>query len=130
MFIDKQARRDAKQLFRSCQANGSLDEARVRQVVHVLIAAGYRESPAILSHFLRLVRIELTQRTATIESAKTMTDDTRGAIQASLTQRYGPGLRIAFADRPSLIGGMRIHVGSDVYDGSVLGRLAALEKSF
>jgi F0F1-type ATP synthase delta subunit len=29
-----------------------------------------------------------------------------------------------------LIGGMRIQVGSDVYDGSVLARLAALEKSF
>jgi F0F1-type ATP synthase delta subunit len=29
-----------------------------------------------------------------------------------------------------LIGGMRIQVGSDVYDGSVLARLAAFEKRF
>jgi len=29
-----------------------------------------------------------------------------------------------------LIGGMRIRIGSDVYDGSVRGALAALERSF
>jgi F-type H+-transporting ATPase subunit delta len=35
-----------------------------------------------------------------------------------------------FAQRPSLIGGLRIQIGSDVYDGSVLARLTALKSSF
>jgi F-type H+-transporting ATPase subunit delta len=47
-----------------------------------------------------------------------------------LTHRYGPGLTTAFAERPELIGGMRIQVGCDVYDGSVRAGLEALEKSF
>ena len=54
----------------------------------------------------------------------------RAGIQAGLARRYGPGLSTAFAQRPALIGGMRIQVGSDVYDGSVRAGLAALEKSF
>jgi F0F1-type ATP synthase delta subunit len=29
-----------------------------------------------------------------------------------------------------LIGGVRIQVGADVYDGSILARLATLERSF
>ena len=33
----KQSRRDAKQLFQSCQVDGALDEARVRQAVALLI---------------------------------------------------------------------------------------------
>jgi hypothetical protein len=33
MKISKQAQRDARQLFRSCQVNGLLDENRVRQAV-------------------------------------------------------------------------------------------------
>jgi F-type H+-transporting ATPase subunit delta len=54
----------------------------------------------------------------------------QGTIEAGLTRRYGPGLNTAFAHRPALIGGMRIQVGSDVYDGSVRAGLAALGKRF
>jgi F-type H+-transporting ATPase subunit delta len=56
--------------------------------------------------------------------------DLQASIEAGLARRYGPGLSTAFAHRPALIGGMRIQVGSDVYDGSVRAGLAALEKSF
>jgi F-type H+-transporting ATPase subunit delta len=55
--------------------------------------------------------------------------DVQAATQARLRRMYGPGLTTLFSDRPALIGGMRIQVGSDVYDGSVLAGLAALERS-
>jgi len=54
----------------------------------------------------------------------------QAGIEAGLKRRYGPGLTAVFAHRPALIGGMRIQVGSDVYDGSVRAGLAALEQSF
>jgi len=130
MKINKQAKRQAKQLFRYCLVNGLLDENRVRNVVQHLVAAGRRDCPAILSHFRRLVRLEIVRRTATVESAALLPPDLQADIEAGLTRRYGPGLTTAFAHRPALIGGMRIQVGSDVYDGSVRGGLEALEKSF
>jgi F-type H+-transporting ATPase subunit delta len=37
---------------------------------------------------------------------------------------------ISFAQNPALIGGLRIQVGSDLYDGSVKTRLQKLEESF
>jgi F-type H+-transporting ATPase subunit delta len=40
---------------------------------------------------------------------------------------YGAGVEATFTENPALIGGMRIKVGSDVYDDSVRARLAALE---
>ena len=130
MKISKRAKREAKQLFRLCLTNGVLDENRVRQVVQHLVAAGRRECPAILSHFVRLVKLDLARHTATIESATPLPADFQAAIEAGLTRRYGRGLATAFAHRPALIGGMRIQVGSDVYDGSVRAGLAALERSF
>jgi F-type H+-transporting ATPase subunit delta len=130
MTISKQAKREATQLFQFCRMNGTLDENRVRQVARHVIAAGYRESPAILAHFVRLVRLHLEQHTAKIESATPLPDDLRDATRESLTRLYGEGLITAFTEKPALIGGMRIQVGSDVYDGSVLGRLAAVEKAF
>jgi F-type H+-transporting ATPase subunit delta len=54
----------------------------------------------------------------------------RAGIQSDLARLYGPGISASFAERPALIGGMRIKVGSDVYDGSVKAGLDALEKSF
>ena len=42
----------------------------------------------------------------------------------------GIALNLSFGENPALIGGLRIKVGSDVYDGSVQARLAALEETF
>ena len=130
MKINKRAKREAKQLFRFCLVNSVLDEQRVRRVVQHLVAAGQRNCPAILSHFGRLVKLDLARRTATIESVTPLPADLRAEIEAGLARRYGPGLTTTFGQRPALIGGMRIQVGSDVYDGSVRAGLAALEKSF
>jgi F-type H+-transporting ATPase subunit delta len=130
MRIHKKARRDARQLFRYCLVNGLLDENRVRDVVQHVVAAGHHDCPAILSHFRRLVKLDLARHTAAVESAAPLPTDLQAAIEAGLGRRYGPGLSTAFAHRPALIGGMRIQVGSDVYDGSVRAGLAALEKSF
>jgi F-type H+-transporting ATPase subunit delta len=130
MKISKRARRDATQLFRLCLVDGLLDESRVRNVVHLVIARGQRNGPATLWHFRRLVKLDLARHTATVESAAPLPADLQGTIEAGLTRRYGPGLNTAFAHRPALIGGMRIQVGSDVYDGSVRAGLAALGKRF
>jgi F-type H+-transporting ATPase subunit delta len=77
-----------------------------------------------------LVKLDLARHMATIESATPLPTDFQAAIEAGLTRRYGPRLTTAFAHLPALIGGVRIQVGSDVYDGSVRAGLAALEQSF
>ena len=130
MKITKQAKREAKQLYRLCLVNGLLDENRVRQVVQRVVATGERDCPSILAHFLRLVKLDCAQHTATIESATPLPADLQTIVQTGLAHRYGPGLTTAFAQRPELIGGMRIQVGCDVYDGSVRAGLEALEEKF
>ena len=130
MKIAKQARRDAKELFRACRVKGLLDEAKVRQVVKQVIASKPRGYLAILSHFQRLVRLDLDCRTARVQSAVPLAEAQQGAIKANLARRYGEGLVFAFTENPGLLGGLRVQIGSDVFDGSVQARLAALEASF
>lgn len=130
MKANKQTRREAQRLFRVCLVNSLLDESRVRQVVQRVVATGRRNCPAILAHFLRLVKLDRARRAATVESATPLPADLRADIQDGLTRRYGAGLTTAFAHRPELIGGVRVQVGCDVYDGSVRAALAALQKSF
>jgi F-type H+-transporting ATPase subunit delta len=130
MKISKQAKREAKELFRACLANGLLDEGRVRQAVQRVIEARPRGYLGILSHFQRLLKLDLERRTARIESATPLAADLQAKVQEGLSKTYGPGLATTFTQNPALIGGLRIKVGSDVYDGSVQARLAALQDSF
>ncbi len=129
MKITKQARRDAKQLFRSCVVNGLLDENRARQVVAQVIAQKPRGYVTILSHFQRLVKLDIERRTAVVESAAPVSPELQASVTSELGKLYGGGLNISFAQNLGLIGGLRIKVGSDVYDGSVKARLAELESS-
>ena len=130
MKTTRQTNREAKRLFRLCFVNGSLDEGRTRQVVQRIIGAKRRGALALLLHFQRLVKLDCARHTAKVESAIPLPDDLRTSIQADLARQYGPGISASFAQNPALIGGMRIKVGSDVYDGSVKAGLDALEKSF
>ena len=130
MKIGKQERRDAKQLFRNCRLNGILDENRVRQTVQAVIAQKPRGYAGILSHFHRLVKLDIERRAARVESAVALAPGQQSSIQQTLANRYGNGLNVSFAANPSLIGGMRIRVGSDVYDGSIQARLNALAENF
>jgi F-type H+-transporting ATPase subunit delta len=129
MKITKQARRDAKQLFNSCKANDLLDENRVRKVVTEVVKQKPRGYVAILSHFQRLVKLDIERRAALVESAAPVSKAIEESIRSKLASRYGQGLTIQFAVNPQLIGGLRVKVGSDVFDGSVKARLAELEQS-
>jgi F-type H+-transporting ATPase subunit delta len=130
MKTTRQIRRDAKRLYRICVVDGLLDEGRTRQVVQRIIEARRRGALALLSHFQHLVKLDSARHKAEIESATPLPADLCESIRADLARRYGPGIRASFTLNPALVGGMRIKVGSDVYDDSVLARLAALEKSF
>jgi F-type H+-transporting ATPase subunit delta len=130
MKTTRQIKREAKRLFRFCLVNGLLDEARTRQVVQRIIDAKRRGGLALLSHFQRLVKLDSARHTAKVESAMPLPEDLRVSVQTGLARTYGPGISASFVHNPELIGGIRIKVGSDVYDGSVRARLAELEKKF
>jgi F-type H+-transporting ATPase subunit delta len=130
MKTSKQARREAKQLFRLCLVNGLVDEDRARQGVRQIVAAKPRGYLAMLLYFQRLVQLDSARHTAKVESVLALPAEVQAGVQTGLARLYGPGLSTSFAENPALIGGMRIRVASDVYDGSVQARLAALEQSF
>jgi F-type H+-transporting ATPase subunit delta len=130
MKIARQAQRDGKTLFRSCLVNGLLDESRVRTALAQVVAQKPRGYVGILQYFHRLVRLEVERRSARVESARALSPELQAAVQANLAQSYGSGLTVQFAPNPALVGGLRIKVGSDVFDGSVDARLTALAESF
>ena len=129
MKISKQARREGKSLFRNCRVNGGLDENRVRQTMKAVIAQKPRGFVGILSHFQRLVKLDIERRQALVESATPGSEALVQTVKTNLAQRYGQGLDVSFVVNPALIAGLRVKVGSDVFDGSVRARLNALAEN-
>lgn len=130
MKISKLALREARELFRCCRVHGVLDESRVRQAAALLLSQKPRGYMDILARLQRLVKLDLEQRTARVESATLLPDDLQNDVAGQIRSKYGNGVDISFAQNPALIGGLRVQVGSDLYDGSVKTRLEKLEESF
>lgn len=130
MKISKQARRDAKALFRVSMTGGLLDESKARAVVARVVEGKPRGYLAILTHYKRLVKLEQERRSAKVETAAAIEPQVEAAVGKTLAAVYGAGLAISFAVNPALIGGMKVTVGSDVLDGTVAARLKRLQESF
>jgi F-type H+-transporting ATPase subunit delta len=127
MKASRRTKRAARAIYRLCLVDGALDAARARFVASHLAESRRRGALAILSGFLRLVRLDRDRHTALVESAAPLGEDIRAQLAQALSRAYGGEVEPAFAENPALIAGLRIKVGSDVYDGSVRARLAALE---
>ncbi|MGN6369810.1 MAG: F0F1 ATP synthase subunit delta [Phycisphaerae bacterium] len=123
-------RREARRLFRFCFVEGMLQDAKVLQIAQAIRESAAHDRIALLKEFRRLVALEDVRRTATIQSATAISEELHASIQSNLERLYGKGLRMTFVEQPALIAGMRIKVGTHVFDGSMRGQLAALESRF
>lgn len=130
MKISKVATATARRLFGLCQTAGRLDESKLRTVIARLIESKPRDYRAVLMALQRLTRLEFEARKVTVESAVEIDDSTRQRVVAGLAKQYGPDLVVQYQITPALLGGLRIRVGNDVFDGSVQGRLERLANAF
>ncbi len=128
MKITKEARQLSRQLFRLSFTDKRLDRGKVSSIVQTVINEKPRHYEGALEAYQRLLRLEVEKRHAVIESATPLSEETGSSIVANLKQKYGDDLTSEFAVNPDLIGGMRIKIGSDVWDGSVRSRLASLQE--
>lgn len=126
MKVSKDARRLSRSLFRGSFTNGRLDPERVKATLADVTARKPRRVLEALKDYERLVRMELARRHAVIESAAPLDSETADAILRDLKARFGADITHETKVTPSLLGGIRIQLGSDVWDGSVHGRLELL----
>ncbi|MCS7089244.1 MAG: F0F1 ATP synthase subunit delta [Verrucomicrobiota bacterium] len=130
MISHRVLRREAKRLYRLCLEGGRVNESRVRLVIDHILAQRPRGHIRLLIQFQRLIKLDIQRRTARVETAVPMPEDLQALLREQVTRRYGTGLHWEYQVKPDLIGGLRLRVGSDVYDATIQGRLMALAESF
>jgi F-type H+-transporting ATPase subunit delta len=128
MKVNKETRQLAKELLRASFVDGRLNGERVSSLVKMVIEKKPRNYIKALEAYKRLLRLEVDKRSATIETATELAPEAGEQIVANLKRKYGGDLAAKFVVNPELLGGMRIRVGSDVWDSSVRNRLHRLQQ--
>lgn len=130
MKSGKEAARIAKKIFSATVVDGKVDVEAFRKVVAKLADEKPRGYLNLIQAYWKLVRLEIEKNSAVVESAAGLDAGTKDSVVADLKKRYGDQVEASFSVNPDLIGGMRIRVGSDVWDGSVKNRLERLNDKF
>ena len=128
MKINKEIRQLSREMIRASFTDGQLDPGRISSVIDSVTARKPRNYIDVLKNYRRLLRLEVEKRRARIETASEMDPATQSEVVSNLKKKYGSDLTPEFVINPELLGGMRIRVGSDVWDGSVRNRLERLQQ--
>jgi F-type H+-transporting ATPase subunit delta len=128
MKINKEIRQLSREMLRASFTDGQLDSGRIASLVDSLIARKPRYYIDVLKNYRRLLRLEVEKRRARIETASDVDREATSKVIENLKKKYGDDLTTEFVVNPQLLGGMRIRVGSDVWDGTVRNRLERLQQ--
>jgi F-type H+-transporting ATPase subunit delta len=123
----KQVQQTARQFFKlSLDAQGAISAERVSGVLEYVEKHRPAHALAVMRAYQRLVAAELARSRALVEHAGTITPAALEQIAAAMSRRYGRTITGAARRNDTLLAGLRVRVGDDVYESSVSGQLAAL----
>jgi F-type H+-transporting ATPase subunit delta len=128
MKINKEIRQLAREMLRASFTDGQLDGGKIASLVQSLITKRPRHFMDVLQYYKRLLRLEIEKRHARIEGATQLAPEAAVDIVARLKRKYGEDLTTEFVVDPTLLGGVRVRVGSDVWDGTLRNRLERLQQ--
>jgi len=128
MRTSRQAGRASRQMLKLSFTNGKLDQQKVSRMVQTVLSEKPRRYAEVLKSYQRLVRLEVERRHVVVESAIALNPQVKDQVLTRLKARYGDDLTTEFRTNTTLLGGLRIKVGDDVWDGSVRHRLNALQE--
>lgn len=82
----------------------------------------------VVSNLDRYAKRETFGATARVTSAVTLTDGEKNALESKLRAQFGNDLLFDYTVDATILGGVVVRIGDKVIDGSVAGKLAALQE--
>ncbi len=129
MAADKQTKLLAKQLFKLSVVDGVVSADRVAGVLGWIEKHQPRQPLALLKLYQHRIVAEVAKSRALVEHAGPVTDATLKMIEGAMSQKYHRPVTAVAKANPALLAGLRVRVGSDLFESSVSGQLAALSPS-
>ena len=106
-----------------------MTESKLAEVLVAFQQVQHRRHLKVLKTFLNYLRREVALQTAVVSTPTELSDDVIKAIEMQFSKLYNRTVNAVTQPDTSLIAGVRVRVGDDVYDASVAGRLQRLAES-
>jgi F-type H+-transporting ATPase subunit delta len=129
MRADKKTKLLAKQLFKLSLVNGQVSAEQVAGVLGYIEKIEPRHPLALLKLYHRAIQTEVAKSRALVEHAGPVGDATLKLIESAMTRKYQRPVTATARPNPALLAGLRVRVGSDVYESTVAGQLATLSNA-
>ena len=136
--------RQARTFWRSAKVPADDKQHTLQDVLEAMSAQAIIRNPAnlLLEHgrFFILPEIAACYRSraleltgvleATVTSSAALSEQDLTQVSQGLAASYGKTIRLRAEVLPDLLGGIQVRIGNTVIDGSVRGRLSAMERAF
>jgi F-type H+-transporting ATPase subunit delta len=80
--------------------------------------------------YITLAAAQKNRAVATVRVAKPLSSDQRNRLQAGLSQKIGREVTIQEVIDPDILGGVRVELGDEVFEGTVADRLESARRLF
>lgn len=129
MNTDQKVSKFAKKLVALSKVDGVVTEEAVSEVLATLKKSTLRNTGRIMKAYLYQIRRALAEQTALVASPTALSAAALAEIEANFSKIYERPIKATTLTDTSLIAGVRVRVGDDLYDSSVAGRLSRLAES-
>ena len=129
MKRDQKITKLAKKLLELSKDNGVVTESKVAEVLAGFQQVQHRRHLTVLKTFLNYLRREVALQTAVVSTPTGLSYDTLKAIEVQFSKLYNRPVNAVTQPDTSLIAGVRVRVGDDVYDASIAGCLQRIAES-
>jgi F-type H+-transporting ATPase subunit delta len=131
---------------RNVLADRAIDRSRRQELVGELLSGRATDSTIVLAKravaarertfaqtvegYVTLAAAQKNRVVATVRVANSLTEDQRERLVAALTNQIGRQVTIQEVIDPDILGGVRVELGDEVFEGTVSGRLEAARRLF
>jgi F-type H+-transporting ATPase subunit delta len=103
--------------------SGKVTEETLRLVRQAVVAPRGRTFDHTLETYADVAAERRSRMVATVLAAVPLTEEQRDRLAALLAEAYGQKVQLNVEIDPTLIGGVRVEIGEEVIDGSVISKL-------
>jgi F-type H+-transporting ATPase subunit delta len=103
---------------------GKVTPQTERLAVQAAVSPRGLRTEQALEHYLEAAAARRRQLVAEVTAAFPLTEEQRTRLSSALRRIYGRDIRINLDVHPGVLGGLRVQVGGELIDSTVLARLA------